>query len=402
MPVYIWKGKNRYGDVVGGERVAESIEALTRALQRDQIAIISIKPKRAMPSIPFLKREKVGLKELAVFSRQLSVLIDAELPLIQSLGLLAEQQKNKYFNRVITEVKEDVEAGSAFNQALRKHPKVFDELYCNLVASGEQSGSLDIMLRRLAEYQENMIKLRAKVKQAMIYPSAIIIFAIVVAIFMLWKVIPVFGGIYQELGAQLPAITAFVLALSRFVQNFIFFIFLGLVALVFVFNRWKKTPVGRESVDRTILKIPIMGNLMKKIALSRFTRTLSTLISGGVPMLESLRIASTTTGNVIIERQIMNARQLVAEGKSLNDALKEAGQGQFPTMMVQMVNVGESTGTLDEMLSKLAAFFDDEVDNAVSALLSALEPLVLIFVGGIVGGLVISMYLPLFNLIQQF
>jgi type IV pilus assembly protein PilC len=402
MPVYIWKGKNRYGDVVGGERVAESIEELTRALQRDQIAIISVKPKRAMPSIPFLKREKVGLKELAIFSRQLSVLIDAELPLIQSLGLLAEQQKNKYFSRVITEIKEDVEAGSAFNQALRKHPKVFDDLYCNLVASGEQSGSLDVMLRRLAEYQENMIKLRAKVRQAMIYPSAIITFAILVAIFMLWKVIPVFGGIYQELGAELPALTAFVLALSRFVQRFIIFIFLGLVGLVFFFNRWRKTPVGRESVDRTMLKIPIMGNLMKKIALSRFTRTLSTLISGGVPMLESLRIASTTTGNVVIERQIMNARQMVAEGKSLNDALKEAGQGQFPTMMVQMVNVGESTGTLDEMLSKLASFFDDEVDNAVSALLSALEPLVLIFVGGIVGGLVISMYLPLFNLIQKF
>jgi Type II secretory pathway, component PulF len=375
---------------------------LTRALQRDQIAIISVKAKRAMPSIPFLKREKVGLKELAIFSRQLSVLIDAELPLIQSLGLLAEQQKNKYFSRVITEIKEDVEAGSAFNQALRKHPKVFDDLYCNLVASGEQSGSLDVMLRRLAEYQENMIKLRAKVRQAMIYPSAIITFAILVAIFMLWKVIPVFGGIYQELGAELPALTAFVLALSRFVQRFIIFIFLGLVGLVFFFNRWRKTPVGRESVDRTMLKIPIMGNLMKKIALSRFTRTLSTLISGGVPMLESLRIASTTTGNVVIERQIMNARQMVAEGKSLNDALKEAGQGQFPTMMVQMVNVGESTGTLDEMLSKLASFFDDEVDNAVSALLSALEPLVLIFVGGIVGGLVISMYLPLFNLIQKF
>lgn len=402
MPVYVWKGKNRYGDLVGGERVAESIEDLTRTLQRDQITVISIKPKRALPAIPFLKMEKVRLKELSMFSRQLSVLIDAELPLIQSLGLLAEQQKNRYFSRVINEVKEDVEAGSALNQALRKHPKVFDDLYCNLVASGEQSGSLDIMLRRLADYQENMIKLRAKVRQAMIYPSAIITFAIVVAIFMLWKVIPVFGGIYQELGAELPAITAFVLALSRFVSKYIIFIVIGLGALVVLFQQWKKTPVGREVVDRSMLKFPIMGNLMRKIALSRLTRTLSTLISGGVPMLESLRIASTTTGNVIIERQVMHARQLVSEGKSLNDALKEAGQGQFPPMMVQMVNVGESTGTLDDMLSKLATFFDDEVDNAVSALLSALEPLVLIFVGGIVGGLVISMYLPLFNLIQKF
>ena len=402
MAVYVWRGKNRYGDVVGGERVAESIEDLTRTLQRDQIAIISIKPKRAMPAIPFLKREKVKLKELSFFSRQLSVLIDAELPLIQSLGLLAEQQKNKYFARVITEVKEDVEAGAALNQALRKHPKVFDDLYCNLVASGEQSGSLDTMLRRLADYQESMLKLRAKVKQAMIYPAAIVTFAIIVAIFMLWKIIPVFGGIYQELGAQLPGLTAAVLGLSNFVSDYIIIIVVGLIAIVVLYRRWSKTPAGREIVDRTKLKLPVMSNLMQKISLSRFTRTLSTLIGGGVPMLESLKIASTTTDNVIIERQVLNARQMVSEGKSLHDSLKQASQDQFPAMMIQMVNVGESTGTLDEMLGKLANFFDDEVDNAVSSLLSALEPLVLIFVGGIVGTLVISMYLPLFNLIQQF
>ncbi|HRD01307.1 MAG TPA: type II secretion system F family protein [Candidatus Saccharicenans sp.] len=402
MAVYVWRGKNRYGDVVGGERVAESIEDLTRTLQRDQIAIISIKPKRAMPAIPFLKREKVKLKELSFFSRQLSVLIDAELPLIQSLGLLAEQQKNKYFARVITEVKEDVEAGAALNQALRKHPKVFDDLYCNLVASGEQSGSLDTMLRRLADYQESMLKLRAKVKQAMIYPAAIVTFAIIVAIFMLWKIIPVFGGIYQELGAQLPGLTAAVLGLSNFVSDYIILIVVGLIAIVVLYRRWSKTPAGREIVDRTKLKLPVMSNLMQKISLSRFTRTLSTLIGGGVPMLESLKIASTTTDNVIIERQVLNARQMVSEGKSLHDSLKQASQDQFPAMMIQMVNVGESTGTLDEMLGKLANFFDDEVDNAVSSLLSALEPLVLIFVGGIVGTLVISMYLPLFNLIQQF
>ncbi len=402
MAVYIWRGKNRYGDVVGGERVAESIEDLTRTLQRDQIAIISIKPKRAMPAIPFLKREKVKLKELSFFSRQLSVLIDAELPLIQSLGLLAEQQKNKYFARVITEVKEDVEAGAALNQALRKHPKVFDDLYCNLVASGEQSGSLDTMLRRLADYQESMLKLRAKVKQAMIYPTAIVAFAIIVAIFMLWKIIPVFGGIYQELGAQLPGLTAAVLGLSNFVSDYIVFIVVGLIAIIVLYRQWHKTPAGREIVDRTKLKLPIMGNLMQKISLSRFTRTLSTLIGGGVPMLESLKIASTTTDNVIIERQVLNARQMVSEGKNLHESLKKASQDQFPAMMIQMVNVGESTGTLDEMLGKLANFFDDEVDNAVSSLLSALEPIVLIFVGGIVGTLVISMYLPLFNLIQQF
>jgi type IV pilus assembly protein PilC len=382
--------------------VAESIEDLTRPLQRDQIASISIKSKRALPAIPFLKREKVRLKELSFFSRQLSVLIDAELPLIQSLGLLAEQQKNKYFTRVITEVKEDVEAGAALNQALRKHPKVFDDLYCNLVASGEQSGSLDTMLRRLADYQENMLKLRAKVKQAMIYPTAIVAFAIIVAIFMLWKVIPVFGGIYQELGAQLPGLTASVLGLSNFVSDYIIFIVVGLIAIIVLYRQWSKTPAGREIVDRIKLKLPVMGNLMQKISLSRFTRTLSTLIGGGVPMLESLKIASTTTDNVIIERQVLNARQMVSEGKTLHESLKNASQDQFPAMMIQMVNVGESTGTLDEMLGKLANFFDGEVDDAVSSLLSALEPIVLIFVGGIVGTLVISMYLPLFNLIQQF
>ncbi len=402
MAVYVWRGKNRYGDVVGGERVAESIEDLTRTLQRDQIAIISIKSKRALPAIPFLKREKVRLKELSFFSRQLSVLIDAELPLIQSLGLLAEQQKNKYFTRVITEVKEDVEAGAALNQALRKHPKVFDDLYCNLVASGEQSGSLDTMLRRLADYQESMMKLRAKVKQAMIYPTAIVTFAIIVAIFMLWKVIPVFGGIYQELGAQLPGLTAAVLGLSNFVSRYILLIVAIIIGIVVLYRQWHKTPAGREVVDRIKLKLPVMGNLSQKISLSRFTRTLSTLIGGGVPMMESLKISSTTTDNVIIERQVLNARQMVSEGKSLNDSLKQAGQGQFPAMMIQMVNVGESTGTLDEMLGKLANFFDDEVDNSVSSMLSALEPLVLILVGGIVGTLVISMYLPLFNLIQQF
>jgi type IV pilus assembly protein PilC len=402
MAVYIWRGKNRYGDVVGGERVAESIEDLTRTLQRDQIAIISIKPKRVMPAIPFLKRERVKLKDLSFFSRQLSVLIDAELPLIQSLGLLAEQQKNKYFARVITEVKEDVEAGAALNQALRKHPKVFDDLYCNLVASGEQSGSLDTMLRRLADYQESMMKLRAKVKQAMIYPVAIVSFAVIVTIFMLWKVIPVFAGIYQELGAELPGLTAAVLGLSNFVSRYILLIVVGLVGIIILYQQWHKTASGREVVDRVKLKIPVMGNLMQKISLSRFTRTLSTLISGGVPMLESLKISSTTTDNIIIERQVLQARQMVSEGKSLNDSLKQAGQGQFPSMMIQMVNVGESTGTLDEMLGKLANFFDDEVDTAVSSLLSALEPLVLIFVGGIVGTLVISMYLPLFSLIQHF
>jgi type IV pilus assembly protein PilC len=400
MPTFVWKGKNRYGDTVGGERVAASKEELARLLQKDQIQVLSVAPAKGGFKIPFLKREKIKLKDLAIYSRQLSVLIDAELPLIQSLGILEEQQKNQYFKNVIKTVKEDVEAGSTLNQAKRKHPKAFDDLYCNLIASGEQSGSLDIMLRRLAEFIEKNVRLRAKVKQAMIYPVAIVIFAIAVAFFMLWKVIPIFAAIFRDLGAELPWLTAFVVGLSDFTQKNGIFVLAGFVGLIFAFRYYRGTAPGRWSTDRALLKMPLFGGLLHKVAMTRVTRTLATLISGGVPMLEALKITSTTAGNVIIEKEIIDARKYVSEGKTLAESFKQAGN--FPTMMLQMINVGEATGTLDEMLSKLAAFYDEEVDTAVAALLSVLEPIMLIFVGGIVGGLVVSMYLPIFNLMQQF
>jgi type IV pilus assembly protein PilC len=400
MAIFQWKGKNRYGDIVKGERMSNSREELVATLQKEQIQIISVAAKRGGLSIPFLKREKVKLKELAVLSRQLSVLIDAELPLIQSLSLLADQSKNQYFRRVLNEVKEDVEAGSTLHQALRKHPKVFDDLFCNMIASGEQSGSLDVMLRRLAEYIEKIVKLRSQIRQAMIYPSAIVSFAIIVAFFLLWKVIPVFAGIFIELGAELPTMTAMIINLSNFIQKFALVIFGVVIVGIAVFRYWKKTPQGRWVWDRFLLRLPILGNLLQKIAVSRMTRTLSTLIAGGVPMLEALKITSTTTGNALIEKQILDARQLVSEGKTLHDAFQEAGT--FPLMMIQMVNVGEATGTLDEMLTKLANFYDDEVEAAVAAFLSVLEPILMIFVGGLVGGLVISMYLPIFSLMQKF
>jgi type IV pilus assembly protein PilC len=400
MPTYVWKGKNRYGDTVGGERVAASKEELGRLLQKDQITVLSVAPAKGGFKIPFLKREKVKLKDLAVYSRQLSVLIDAELPLIQSLGILEEQQKGAYFKNVIKTVKEDVEAGSTLNQAKRKHPKAFDDLYCNLIASGEQSGSLDVMLRRLSEFIEKNVRLRAKVKQAMIYPVAIFCFAIVVAIFMLWKVIPIFASIFRDLGAELPGITAFVVMLSDFVQKYIIFVFIGFIALIFLFRYYRSTKAGRLTTDRLFLKIPLFGNLLYKVAMTRVTRTLATLISGGVPMLEALKITSTTSGNVVIEQEIVEARKLVSEGKTMAESFKQAGR--FPTMMLQMINVGEATGTLDEMLNKLAAFYDEEVDTSVSALLSVLEPIMMIFVGGIVGGLVVAMYLPIFSLMKQF
>jgi len=400
MPTYAWKGKNRYGDTVGGERVAASKEELGRMLQKDQITVLSIAAAKGGFSIPFLKREKVRMKDLAVYSRQLSVLIDAELPLIQSLGILEEQQKNTYFKNVIKTVKDDVEAGSTLNQAKRKHPKAFDDLYCNLIASGEQSGSLDIMLRRLSEFIEKNVKLRSKVKQAMIYPVGIFIFAVLVTIFMLWKVIPVFATIFRDLGAELPWLTAMIVALSDFTQKYIFLMFAGMIAVFFAFRYYRSTKSGRWATDRLLLKMPLFGNLLYKVAMTRVTRTLATLISGGVPMLEALKITSTTAGNVVIESQIVEARKLVSEGKTMAESFKQAGK--FPTMMLQMINVGEATGTLDEMLNKLANFYDEEVDVTVASLLSILEPIMLIFIGGIVGGLVVSMYLPIFSLMQQF
>ena len=400
MAIFSWKGRNRLGDVVEGERVAKSTADLTRILQREQITVINVKKKPTQLKIPFLKREKVNLKELAVYSRQLSVLIDADLPLIQGLGMLAQQAKNKYFKRVITQVRRDVEAGATLNQAKKKFPRVFDDLYCNLVASGEQSGSLDVMLRRLAEYQERIVRLKSQVRQAMTYPIAIFIFSILVTIFMLWKVVPIFSGIFKELGADMPMLSKIMLALSNFIQSYIFWMAIGFIGLVFLFRYFKRTPVGRRAIDTTMLKIPLFGKLIEKVALSRVTRTLSTLLSGGVPMMESLKITSSTAGNVLLESRIMASRTQVAEGTNLTDAFKETGQ--LPLMLTQMVGVGEATGTLDSMLMKLADFYDEEVEASVGSLLSILEPIMLIFVGSLIGTIVISMYLPVFSLISQF
>lgn len=400
MAIFVWKGRNRYGDSVGGERVAGSLEELSTILQREQITVVEAKKKRTEINIPFLKKEKVNVKELAIYSRQLSVLIDAELPLIQSLTILAEQTKNKYLSQVIKDIRADVEGGASLNQAKRKFPKVFDDLYCNLVSSGEQSGSLDIMLRRLAEFLEKIVKLKAQVKQAMTYPVAILIFSVVVTIFMLWKVVPVFSNIFLELGANLPLLTSIIVVASEFIQKYIAVIFFGMIGFVILFKYLKRTDTGRKVIDQVLLKIPLVGKLLEKVGLSRVTRTLSTLLSGGVPMLESLKITSSTAGNVIIEKNIMDARKAVAEGTSLTDALRETGQ--FPFMLTQMAGVGEATGSLDDMLTKLADFYDEEVEATVAALLSILEPIMLIGVGGLIGSIVISMYLPIFQLMQEF
>ena len=399
MPSFAWKGINKFGDAVSGQRQAASAEELTRLLQREQIKVESVSPARGGISLPFLKGEKVKQKDLAIFARQMAVLIDAELPLIQGLNIMAEQTRNAYFKKVIIQVRSDVEAGSSLDQALRKFPKVFNDLFCNLIASGESSGTLDTMLSRLADYIENSVKLKAKVKQAMTYPAAIFIFAMIVAIFMLWKVIPAFAQIFVDMEAKMPALTAGVLKLSDFVQKYILFMALGAVAAVFLFRYYRKTQGGRWTTDNLILKMPLFGPLQTKVSISRITRTLSTLLSGGVSMLESIKITASTAGNVILEKTMMDVRKQVTEGRSLTDSFKSTGR--FPFMMNQMVSVGEATGTLDRMLSKLADFYDDEVNNTVATLLSILEPFMMIFIGGIVGTLLISMYLPIFSLVAQ-
>ncbi len=399
MPIFVWNGKNRFGDVVGGKRLARSEQELSMALEREQISSLTISREKVQINMPSFQSKKVSIKDLSLYSRQLSVLIDAELPLIQSLNILSEQSKNKYFKQVIQEIREDVEAGSSLNQAKRKFPKVFDNLYCNLVASGEQSGSLDVMLKRLAEYLEKTVKLRAQVKQAMVYPVSVLSFSFIVIIFMMWKVVPVFANIFVELGANLPGLTAVIMVFSEFVQKNIVFLFLGILALIFLIKYSRQTTSGKKVFDKILLKLPLFGGLLLKVGLSRITRTLSTLIAGGVPMLECLKITSSTSGNVILEEQVIQARAMVSEGSSLTDAFK--GVGKFPFMFVQLMGVGEATGTLDEMLAKLADFYDDEVESSVSTMLSVLEPMLLVFVGGMVGLIVIAMYLPIFSLMQQ-
>jgi type IV pilus assembly protein PilC len=400
LAIYEWKGRNRFGEMVRGERVAASLEEAAKILEKEQITVFNLVRKKSEFGIPLLKRERVNLKDLSIYSRQFSILINADLPLIQSLNILAEQTKNKYFKKCLISVREDVEAGSTLNQAKRKFPKVFDDLYCNLIASGEQSGSLDVVLIRLADYIEKIVKLRSQVKQAMTYPSAIMIFAVLVSVFMMWKIVPVFANLFIELGAELPFLTQVVVTISNFVQNYILYIFLSVIGLFILLRYVKRTPGGRRAFDRASLRMPLFGEIMRKVAISRLARTLSTLLSGGVPILESLKISSSTSGNAIIEDSVNEARRSVSEGNNFTDALKEAKQ--FPFMVTQMVSVGEATGTLDDMLLKIADFFDDEVSSSVASLLSLLEPILLIGVGGMIGAIVLSMYLPIFALLQQF
>jgi type IV pilus assembly protein PilC len=399
MPVYTYRGVNRAGTTVAGERVATNKAELAALLRREQINVSKLSEKGKEFQIPTFGTG-VDSKELAIFTRQFSVMIDAGLPLVQCLEILAGQQENKTFQKILTGVRASVEGGATLSASMKQYDKVFDPLYYNMVEAGETGGILDTILQRLSSYIEKNVKLKRAVKSAMIYPVSVMSIAASVITLLLWKVVPIFVELFNGLGVDLPLPTRIVIALSRFVGSIyggliVVFFVAGVVALKF----WYGTPQGRFVLDTIVLKVPMVGSLLRKIAVARFTRTLGTLISSGVPILEGLDITARTSGNAVIERAIIQTRKAVEAGRSLVDPLKETEV--FPGMVTQMIGVGEQTGAMDAMLQKIADFYEDEVDAAVKDLLTALEPIMIVFLGVVVGGIVISMYLPLFSLIAK-
>jgi type IV pilus assembly protein PilC len=398
MPAFVWKGKTRDGKSVSGEKVGDNKEAVMALLRREQILVASVKEKGKEFALPKLGGG-VPAKDLAVFTRQFSVMIDAGLPLVQCLEILATQQENKTFARILQQTRMDVEGGASLADAMRKHPKAFDELFVNMIAAGEAGGILDTILKRLATYIEKAVKLKAQVKSAMIYPVAIILIAIVVVTVILWKVIPTFASLFAGLGAELPLLTRIVISLSNLLVKFMPMVIVALIALVFAFRQYYATERGRRVVDGIVLKLPVLGIIMRKIAVARFCRTLSTLMTSGVPILDGLEITAKTAGNAIIEDALFEVRRAIERGETVAAPLKQTKV--FPGMVVQMIGVGEATGALDTMLAKIADFYEEEVDTAVAGLLTLLEPIMIAFLGLVVGGIVIAMYLPIFGLISQ-
>jgi type IV pilus assembly protein PilC len=398
MPSYVWKGKTRTGQTTSGERVAASKDAAISMLRREQILVTSIKEKGKEIALPRLGGG-IKSKDVAVFTRQFSVMIDAGLPLVQCLEILGTQQENQTFQKVLLAVRQDVEGGASLADAMKKHPKVFDDLYTNMIAAGEAGGILDTILKRLATYIEKAVKLKSQVKSAMVYPIAVISIAGLVVAVILWKVIPTFAALFAGLGAQLPLPTRIVIAMSNWFVRLLPFLVIGGAALIYGIKRYYATERGRRVIDGFLLKLPILGMILRKIAVARFCRTLATLISSGVPILDGLEITARTSGNAVVEDAIMATRKSVEGGQSLAQPLKESEV--FPPMVVQMISVGEQTGALDAMLSKIADFYEEEVDTAVANLMTLMEPVLILFLGTVVGGIVISMYLPIFDLINQ-
>ncbi len=397
MPVFLWQAETKTGETKKGEMEATDEAAVRGRLRRQGLKVgkIKAKPKDLFENVAFMQ-PKVTEKDIVVFSRIFATMINAGLPLMQCLDILGAQEQNKTFAKIIKGMKDDIEGGATLTDALKKYPKIFDQLFVNLVAAGESGGILDVILQRLSNYMEKAMKLKGKVKGAMTYPASVLGISIGVVALLLLKVIPVFQKMFEGMGSALPGPTQFLVDLSAAAQSYFIYVIIGVVALVFVFKRYYQTEKGTLTVDALILKAPVFGPLLKKVAVAKFTRTLSTMMSSGVPIMEGLDIVSKTSGNKIIENAIMKTRQSIGEGKTIAEPLMETDI--FPAMVVQMIAVGEATGALDTMLAKIADFYDDEVDAAVDAMTALLEPFMMVFLGGVVGGMIIAMYLPIFKM----
>jgi type IV pilus assembly protein PilC len=398
MPSYEWKGRDRNGTMQSGVLIGDNKEAVIAALRRQQIVVTTVKEKGKEIALPKFGGG-ISSKDIAIFTRQFSVMIDAGLPLVQCLDILGQQQDNKAFQKVILQVRQDVESGSSLAEAMRKHPQAFDDLYVNMVAAGEAGGILDTILQRLATYIEKIVKLKSQVRSALVYPVAVVVIAVIVVYVILWKVIPVFATLFEGLGAQLPFLTQIVVNFSNFIGNFWWLIFIVTGGLIFAVRQYYQTDAGRYQIDKLLLKLPAIGGLLRKIAVARFCRTLGTLLSSGVAILESLDITARTAGNAVIEEAIMKVRKEVEEGKTIAEPL--ARTEQFPPMVCQMIGVGEQTGAMDTMLGKIADFYEDEVDAAVEGMMALIEPIIIAFLGVVIGTIVVAMYLPMFTLISQ-
>ena len=397
MPVYQWVGKNRKDEVQKGEVEAVSEEAVKAQLTRQRITPTKVKkkPKDLFENVSFLQ-PKVKERDVILFARQFSTMIDAGLPIIQCLDILYSQQANATFKRMLKEIKESVEGGATLAEALKKFPKQFDNLFVNMIAAGEAGGILDAILRRLAAYMEKAAKLKAQVKGAMTYPVVTLIIAVLVLAVILVFVIPVFEEMFADFGGELPMPTQIVVAMSDMVKSKIIYIIVGLVFFIIAFKKFYGTEKGREFVDKMLLKVPVFGDLLRKVAVAKFTRTMGTMLASGVAILEALDIVAKTAGNKTVEKAVYNVRKGISEGRTMADPLAQSGV--FPSMVCQMISVGESTGALDAMLEKIADFYDEEVDQAVENLTALIEPFMLVFLGVTIGGLVIAMYLPIFKM----
>jgi len=395
MATFIWTGKTRQGAIRKGELSASNREEVIGFLRREQILVTTIKKKAMEIHLPGFA-PKVKDKDIVIFTRQFATMIDAGLPLVQCLEILSDQTENPILAKAIGEVRNDVEGGSTYADALHKHPKVFDELYVNMVAAGEAGGILDTILNRLSKHIEKSMKLKKQIKSAMVYPATILFVAVVVIVILMVWVIPIFAKMFVDFGGTLPALTQMVIDTSHFMQRNILYMLMGTAIGTFFFKRYYRTEKGHFKIDQIALKLPVIGDLIQKAGIAKFTRTLGTLTTSGVPILEGLEIVAKTTGNKVIERAIMRSRQSISEGKTIADPLGK--EKVFPPMVVQMISVGETTGAIDTMLSKIADFYDDEVDSAVATLTSMLEPMMMIFLGITIGTIVIAMYLPVFKM----